>query len=52
MSSENLKKKIRELAFDLASEEETGIRLKNNHARRKEHNFLLNKLYRIEKRMS
>ena len=52
MASDNIKRKIRQLAFDLACEEEAGIRLKSHEARNREHNYLLNKLYKIEKRMS
>lgn len=52
MLGENLKKKIRELAFDLAYEEESGTQLKNNHERNREHDYLLKKLYKIKKRRS
>ena len=49
MAYDNLKKKIRELAHSLAYEEEIQHKFKGWYSRKKEHDFLLNKLYRLEK---
>lgn len=46
-----LSEKVRALAHLLAYEEEAQIRSKGWHVRRKEHNYLLAKLYRIEKKV-
>ena len=48
MAYDNLKLKIRELGHLLAYEEEIGHRFKSWYARKKEHDFLLHKLYRLE----
>ena len=50
MAYDNLKRKIRELAHLLAYEEEADHKFKNWYPRKKEHDFLLNKLYTLEKR--
>jgi len=49
MAYDNLKQKIRELAHSLAYEEEIEHKFKGWYSRKKEHDFLLNKLYRLEK---
>jgi hypothetical protein len=48
MSYDNLKLKIRELAHLLAYEEEAEHRFKDWYSRKREHDFLLKKLYRLE----
>ena len=48
MAYDNLKLKIRELGHLLAYEEEAEHKFKNWYARKKEHDFLLKKLYRLE----
>ena len=50
MPHDNLKQKIRELAHLLAYEEEADHKFKGWFARKKEHDYLLNKLYRLEKK--
>ena len=47
---ERLRKKIRDLAFTLALEEEIESKFANHWSRKQEHYRLLNKLYRLEKR--
>ena len=51
MKTESLKRRVRELAHLLACEEESDCRLKDWYDRRSEHNKLLAKLYRIEKKI-
>ena len=50
MAYDNLKAKIRELAHSLAYEEEIEHKFANWYSRKKEHDFLLEKLYRLENR--
>ena len=52
MKNNNLKKKIRELGHLLAYEEEAEHKFKNWWGRKKEHDYLLEKLNRLEKRTS
>ena len=47
---DNLKHKIRELAHLLAYEEESEHHLKNWYNRKREHAYLLKKLYKLEKK--
>ncbi len=51
MPHDNLKQKIRELAYLLAYEEETGHHMAQWHGRQREHAYLLKKLYRLEKKV-
>ena len=51
MAYDSLIQKIRELAHLLAYEEEGEHKLKNWFARKKEHDFLLHKLYRLENKV-
>ena len=51
MSHDNLKQKIRELGHLLAYEEEAGHHLKNWYARKREHGYLLKKLYQLERKV-
>tara|TARA_R110000824_G_scaffold669_11_gene4220 strand:- start:209 stop:472 length:264 start_codon:yes stop_codon:yes gene_type:complete len=48
MALDNLKQKIRELGHLLACEEEAEHKFKNWWARKREHDYLLKKLYRSE----
>jgi|TARA_R110000824_G_scaffold65925_3_gene171320 hypothetical protein len=48
MKYDTLRLKIRELAHLLAYEEEAGHRFAGWYPRKKEHDFLLKKLYRLE----
>jgi ABC-type Fe3+-hydroxamate transport system substrate-binding protein len=50
MKYDSLKSKIRELAHLLAYEEEAEHKFKDWSARKKEHDYLLNKLYSLEKK--
>ena len=50
MSYTNLKQKIRELAHLLAYEEEADHRMAQWYSRKKEHSYLLKKLYKLEKK--
>ena len=47
---DKLKSRIRELGSLLAEEEESGVHLSNWYNRKKEHDFLLQKLYKKEKK--
>tara|TARA_Y100000593_G_scaffold72582_1_gene133287 strand:+ start:1004 stop:1159 length:156 start_codon:yes stop_codon:yes gene_type:complete len=51
MSHDNLKQKIRELGHLLAYEEEADHHLKNWYARKREHGYLLKKLYQLERKV-
>ena len=51
MAYDNLKQKIRELGHLLAYEEEAEHKFKNWYSRKKEHDFLLKKLYRLENKV-
>ena len=51
MSHDNLKQKIRELGHLLAYEEEAGHHLKNWYTRKREHGYLLKKLYQLERKV-
>jgi len=50
MAYDNLRQKIRELAHLLAYEEEIEHRFANHYSRKREHSYLLKKLYQLEKR--
>ena len=50
MAYDNLKQKIRELGYLLAYEEEIEHRFANHYNRKREHSYLLKKLYQLEKR--
>jgi len=50
MAYDNLKRKIRELGHLLAYEEELEHKFKDWWSRKKEHDYLLEKLYRLENR--
>ena len=51
MAYDNLKQKIRELGHSLAYEEEIGHHLKDWFSRKREHDLLLKKLYRLENKV-
>tara|TARA_Y100000310_G_scaffold245413_1_gene250381 strand:+ start:293 stop:448 length:156 start_codon:yes stop_codon:yes gene_type:complete len=51
MSYDNLKYKIRDLAHLLAYEEEAGHHFKDWYKRKKEHDYLLKKLYHLQKKV-
>jgi hypothetical protein len=50
MRYDNLRQKVRELALSLAYEEEVGHRFKNWWGRKRDHDSLLRKLYKLEAR--
>ena len=50
MRYDNLRQKVRELAHSLAYEEEVGHKFKNWWGRKREHDNLLRKLYKLEAR--
>ena len=51
MAYDNLKQKIRDLGHLLAYEEEIEHKFKSWYGRKKEHDYLLEKLYRLENRV-
>ena len=51
MKSERLEERVRHLAHLLAYEEEAQLRAKDWYDRKKEHDKLLTKLYRMQKKV-